>query len=238
MQIQPLLSKSIVSNGLHKQPRFGIHPQKRNLFNAIAHEDLASLQRILTNGREKLDITQLRDKDGQSPLHWATLGDKPKVVRLFLEQGADPNVTSRHDHRTPLHLAAMYGLVESAEELLQLNANPNARDAWNQTPLHWAVLAKQNVVKLLQRLLASQADLNATDIWGQTPLHYVARDNHLEAAKALLAAGAKSIKNHDLKTPLDIAIKGNHLEMARLLAQQAQSPFRGVFTLLMNKIVP
>jgi hypothetical protein len=51
---------------------------------------------------------------------------------------------------TDLHDAAYKGDVERVKKLLKKGKNPNARDEYGDTPLHWAALKGHvDVVKLL-----------------------------------------------------------------------------------------
>jgi hypothetical protein len=52
--------------------------------------------------------------------------------------------------------------------LLILGADPNARDRWGRTPLHWA--AMQGDPTVIQILIAAGATTTACDIHLQTPL--------------------------------------------------------------------
>src|SRR5690242_7277516 len=51
-----------------------------------------------------------------------------------------------------------------------------------------------------------------------TPLMYAAREGHIDAAKALIDAGADvNAADKNVITPLFMAISNNHIEMARFL---------------------
>lgn len=47
-----------------------------------------------------------KDDDGATALHLATLGNRPEVVTLLLERGADVNAVQTSDKRSALHIAA------------------------------------------------------------------------------------------------------------------------------------
>jgi len=78
------------------------------------------------------------DSDGSTALWVATTESDVSVVRALLEAGADPNVQSRSLGfwgYTPLHMAAMNGLIEAAEVLLQHGADVTIRNGQGQTAL-------------------------------------------------------------------------------------------------------
>jgi ankyrin repeat protein len=109
------------------------------------------------------------------------------------------------------------------EYLLDNNANPMARDKWDNTLIH--VAAEQGNTKLIQRLLDSDVSPNVTNEKLSTPLWVAARDGKIEAAKLLLAAKANvnaAIKS--CHTPLLTTTKRGFIEMAKLLLDHAADP--------------
>ena len=85
-----------------------------------------------------------------------------------------------------------------AQILIQAGADVNARNKGGQTPLH----GKRDK-DVVQALITAGADVNARDKDGKTPLHHV---NDRAVAQALLDAGANpNIKNNAGKTALQIA---------------------------------
>ena len=100
-----------------------------------------------------------------SPLHTAAGNGNVTAVMKFLKAGV--NIESRGEgvvsfnKRTPLHWAAIAGMENTVQILLEANASPNARDARGRTPLHWAV--RNNRTEVVKILLASGSDANARD---------------------------------------------------------------------------
>ena len=78
-----------------------------------------------------------RDKDGNTPLHWAVWYGHDNIVELLLAAGADVNARDE-DGKTPLHLAAQWGREGCARLLLAAGADVNARDNYGNTPLYYA----------------------------------------------------------------------------------------------------
>ena len=91
---------------------------------------------------------------------------------MFLNQGADPEITSVSTGETALHLAARYGRTEMARILMDHGANVNARDNAGRTPLHAAVAADAiSVIMLLKNGMSRyKIDFNWRDNQGWTPL--------------------------------------------------------------------
>ncbi|MGV9377155.1 ankyrin repeat domain-containing protein [Nonomuraea sp. NPDC003707] len=99
-----------------------------------------------------------RDKDGVSPLHYASRHGHIDPVRLLLEAGANPNITENYGF-TPLHEAAENGHAEVARVLLTAGADPGRGltkpfESYpvGTTPLDIAQsMGRQTIVDLLNR---------------------------------------------------------------------------------------
>ena len=80
------------------------------------------------------------DRNGWTPLHNSIMGrglnaDRPKIARLLLKYGANPNARA-HDLRTPLHLASMRtDSLDILRILLEHGADLYAEDRDGKTPL-------------------------------------------------------------------------------------------------------
>lgn len=72
--------------------------------------------------------------------------------------------------RTPLHLSACVSNAGITKKLIQYKADPNARDAIGQTPLHCALDNEKEPEKTVRMLLENHANPNARDEEGETPL--------------------------------------------------------------------
>jgi ankyrin repeat protein len=70
---------------------------------------------------------------GDTPLHFAALGDRTELARLLIEQGADVNARNRN-RETALHLAAIYG-YDVAQLLIGKGADIKLRNRDGDTPL-------------------------------------------------------------------------------------------------------
>jgi uncharacterized protein len=84
------------------------------------------------------------------PLHSAAAGRHQNIMKLLLENGADPNARQQGGF-TPLHSAAQNGDVEMLKLLLKFGADPGIRSEENNTPLEMAEEAgKDQVIKVLK----------------------------------------------------------------------------------------
>lgn len=88
-----------------------------------------------------------------TPLGYAVCTNRPKIVKILLEKGADPNKKTQESGVTPLMIAAGLGQSDVVRILLDGGADPNIKDVDELTALDYAV-AKNNteIAKLLIEL--------------------------------------------------------------------------------------
>lgn len=138
-----------------------------------------------------------------SELHLAAGENDIEMLAALLYAGVLPNLRIRRGDdglgwgATPLHVAAAAGALEAIETLAGAGAEIDARDADNETPLHWAVRHDQLLsVELLLRHRASSAIAGGEGVL--TPLDYAVHGGHVAIAKALRDAGAGHSSNWTL----------------------------------------
>jgi ankyrin repeat protein len=86
---------------------------------------------------------------------------------LLIKHGADPNIKTKHDGRTPLHLAAAEGHL--AVVAIRYGALIDVKDYFGMTPLYLAV--KEGHVDITWFLLRKGANPNVYSEQGcETPL--------------------------------------------------------------------
>jgi len=119
--------------------------------------------------------------------------------------------------------AALIGDVEEVKKLLEKGANPNARDKYGRTPLHWT--AARGRLSAVEFLLEKGADPNAREQKGCTPLHWAAYNGRLSVVKLLLEKGADlHAKDKYGRTPLHFAAEKGRLDVFILLLKRGADP--------------
>ncbi|XP_014228243.1 ankyrin-1-like [Trichogramma pretiosum] len=120
-----------------------------------------------------------RDKLGRTPLCLALQRGKNKAAEILLRRGADPNSTDA-EGSTPLHVMCnnrnvdftkiFFKICDEERKVVQVDA----RDDFGRTPLHLAVLDKNE--KLAELLLRRGADPNLAGSDGLTALHIMCKE--------------------------------------------------------------
>ena len=168
-----------------------------------------------------------------SALVAAVRNNKPDIVELLLDNGADVN-TKDGKHITVLDSAAANGYTDVVELLLDKGARVNKKSGIRGSTalISAAVEGYPAIVKLL---IDAGADVNAQNGIGFTALMFAIRNGHIDIVKQLLAAPGidVNVQDEDDKTALDWAAESNDAVIVDLLteaqkraAERAQAPSR------------
>ena len=173
------------------------------LYQAAAFAEGPDVIRALLNAGAD---PQALANDGTSPLHAGAASASTEVIELLLRAGVDP---ARRDEagRAPLHLAVGmsqsngWGYANHFSEpgfqppwlprvlaFLDAGADPDARDAEGNTPLHLSLWTRDST--LVSVLAQAGANVNARNDRGETPLHIARAQNGVATLRKLLALGA------------------------------------------------
>lgn len=182
---------------------------RHHIFSAIAMGLGDEVRRIVASDPAMLTKTMSRNENFQRPIHFAVRMNRPDMVALLLELGADPAAADGSgiaamtyaaspnvDRRIiellvggrPADLFSALALGDEAMADRLLRDDPASID---RGALH--MLTKRGDLRAVEWLLEHGANPNA--LWPHwdadvTPLHLAARQNHREIALVLLRAGA------------------------------------------------
>jgi len=188
---------------------------RHHIFSAIAFNMADEIRRIVASDPAALSKRQSHNENFRLPLHFAVLRNRPEMVALLLELGADPLATDGTGYpvaayatdpdvdrsvmemirarvgTTDLFANLALGDWDSAARLLTENPDVVKRGGAASGVLH--LMAKRNNVAAVKWLLDHGVDPNARwNHWDAavTPLHLAILGRHPEVVRILLAAGA------------------------------------------------
>lgn len=168
----------------------------------------------------------------EEALQVATANERIDEMRALIDQGIDinariPTIMSGQSSETALHLAATYGLVQSAELLVASGAARDLLDGTDMTPLMCACCCGgPDGSRIALLLLAAGADatiVRRSD--DMTALKFAANECEPEVIKALIDNGAEvdGPTNTD-QTALMLAARSNNLGAIKVLIRNGADP--------------
>ena len=167
------------------------------------------------DNKKKVALEKGCNNNGNRPLQLAASSEKPEIVELLLNKGADTEVRDESGE-TLLHWAAKKEILEVVELLIEKGADKEARDGNGNTPLQNA--ARSNNMEMLEFLLDREANIEARDEDGNRPLQLAIRRENMEMLEFLLNRKANiEARDEDGNTPLQLAVKSKTPKIVALL---------------------
>ena len=185
----------------------------------LAHQ----LEKAIARGSSNLSIKEPGSE--YNALHWAVEADRIEILRILLDKGHMPPDEINHQLRTPLHLAAHWGRLEAAKELLDHGANPDLEDIWNTTSLFIAQNNKHFAVAIVLVEKGASIDEKKLDV---KELFFAAvRLDNVKAVESLVKNGADVLsRNSEGVTALQLAKESGNGEMMKVLRSHPSFLFR------------
>lgn len=197
---------------------------RHHLFSAIAIDLADEVRRIVEADPSELSRRMSRNEDNQGPLHFAVAKDRPEMVALLIELGADPLTIDASGHTAVAYASSldvdqplMHALRElTAAELVSAERGHRPPDA---RPLDLiAALALTDWA--LAEQLAGEIEPGV--------LHLMAKRGDLSAVRWLLEhdADPNARWSHWSAevTPLHLAASRGHVDTVRLLLAAGADP--------------
>ncbi|XP_065574984.1 serine/threonine-protein phosphatase 6 regulatory ankyrin repeat subunit A-like [Artemia franciscana] len=187
--------------------------ETQRLFLAALEGHTETVECLIQSGTD----VNIKNVEGESPLHFAALKGHTRTVEYLIQSGADVNVKNE-DGTSPLHFAAVEGHTETVEYLMQSGTDVNLKNEKGTSPLHFAAL--KGHTRTVEYLIQSGADVNIRNDYGKTPLHFAAVEGHTETVEYLIQSGADvNVKNEKGTSPLHFAALKGHTRTVEYLIQ-------------------
>lgn len=151
------------------------------------------------------------DSSNRYPIHLATVNGNFSIVKLLIENNANPNVQDNEEN-TPMIKSIECGHERLVKFLLNNGADPNISDQNNNTALHWAIMT-ESIIAIDALLTSKKCDLSLRNNKDETCLHLAVRSPLINAStfEAMVKAGSDlEVKDQLGLTPLDIAQASNN----------------------------
>jgi ankyrin repeat protein len=192
--------------------RRGCRDLGSRLANAALCGTLSEVKNLVRAGA-KIDIA---DRDGFTPLMFAIIGGKQRVVAYLIGHGADANRRNEIG-QTALMLASQDGKKQLVEQLIRAGADVHAVDKEKRNAVSWAA-RRGDFPGIISTLGMFKADPDARDVRGMTPLMAASLMGYARAsATVLLIVGANEKIRFRGKTAYQMASDKGHAEVCRTM---------------------
>ena len=193
---------------------------------AFELEDIRAMKLLLAVGCDtntqtytgEMAITasmKMKDKNGFTLLHYASMYGHDDTLQILLEGGAS-TLLSTNNGVTPLMFACKYGNAEVVTMLLHFGADPNVKKSNGWTLL--IIACENGHSDVVELLLMAKVDVNACLEDGATAVYIACQNGHSGVVSTLLQFGADpNIKISDGWTTIMIACQNGHSDVVELL---------------------
>jgi len=191
------------------------HGARLDLWSAIALDREDAVRDFIAHDPSLLAARMSRNEHRRTPLHHAAAKNRPRMVRILLDLGADPNATdavgatalaaAAQEHADPAivpmllaagtrldFISALYlGRFDAAEAMVKAEPSRIGPDGRDTIALHLSVSRKNAAA--VEWLIAHGVDVNAKrNVFdcNHTALHTTAESGAVDIARMLLDAGA------------------------------------------------
>ena len=167
----------------------------------------------------------IKNRNGQTAVHYAAYSALPQQVKTLLESGADPSIAD-HIGRIPLHKSMYNKDFKVVEILLEYSKSPCVVDHFGRMPLHYAAASgkPESINAIIQGMSPPiqgvENFINKQDNFGMTPLHYFLA--HKRTEESILSC----LLQHGADVNIDLPSGVTCIEMAKYSRDVSQVIFQ------------
>ena len=201
---------------------------RHHIFSAIASNLGDEIRRIVATSPATLTSRMSRNENHQTPLHFAVRRNRPDIVRLLLDLGADPLIADGFGFPPALYATAPEIDRPVMEAIRKMTAGELVSADRGHRPTRAGTMDLLASVALGDWDAAARLAHDNPELLNTGALHLAAKRGDLQAVRWLLAhdASPDARWNHvdAYVTPLHLAILNNHTEVARALVDAGADP--------------
>ena len=195
---------------------------RHHIFSAIAQNLGPEVRRIVASNPTTLSSRMSRNENHQTPLHFAVRHNRPDMVRLLVELGADPLIADGFGYPPAMYAESPDIDRPVMEAIQKLTAAELLSAERGHRPTRGGAMDLLAAITLGDWTTATRLVRDNPDLLGSGGvLHLAAKRGDARAVKWLLDHGADPSArwahwDSDV-TPLHLAILENHLDVFKLL---------------------
>lgn len=170
-----------------------ITSHSQDVFNAVKANDLEKVKELISKDESMIN---LKDNNGNTLLHSATIIGSVPITEFLISVGADINSQDNRGY-TPLHYACHYNIENIAILLIEKGAGVDIKDNRGLTPVFLA--ARTGNLRVVKLLIEKGSDANPfiPGVW-VTPLSWAAENGYREVVDYLLDNGAQADEKNNM----------------------------------------
>jgi ankyrin repeat protein len=120
--------------------------REKNFLEAILVRNFDKIHSLL-NGA--IDPNTRFISDGTTPLENGIKSGNPKIIRIILDAGADPNLKDTYGHTPLSHAFEILLNPQVIDTLIKYGADPNISDRWGRTPYNILESKRRSITPFL-----------------------------------------------------------------------------------------
>lgn len=191
------------------------------LFFACIHGNIDTARHLITNYGASVDASNF--KLNRFLLHEVITANKPEIVKLLIEKGANINVKSKTEG-FPIHLAIKKRNHIILRILLEAGAKTNVIDPNNRSPISSAIIL--NDLESVKLLIEHGVKTEEYFIKGYNLFHLAIYQNHLEIVKYFVSIGFNIVRGDGVPSYiLHQATRSRNTKMVKYLLSIGANPY-------------